>query len=236
MSSAAFDWVSPPRVVDGLAVTVSAESVWRFLTYPEGRTPPERSAGRIADEIAGARPWVQARGVYRIDRPAGAHPLQLPLPEPPITPSNGNNEPVAFALALVTAGPMLEEQIRHRLAADDSVGALILDAVGSAAAEEAADRLTVEILDRLGERGASSASGYSGCRVSPGYGAWPLEAQRVVFQHLPHDEIGVGLLPSLLMVPRKSISFALWFDAEGRPISDLAGCARCPQTGCPQRR
>ena len=39
------------------------------------------------------------------------------------------------------------------------------------------------------------------CRVSPGYGDWPLAAQRLLFDLLPHAAIGVELLPSLMMRP-----------------------------------
>ena len=53
-----------------------------------------------------------------------------------------------------------------------------------------------------------------GCRISPGYGRWPLSAQKALFARLPHETLGVSLNPSMMMTPRKSISFALWLGAK----------------------
>ena len=74
------------------------------------------------------------------------------------------------------------------------------------------------------------------CRISPGYGRWPLTAQTNVFDRLPHEQLGVELLPSLLMVPRKSISFAMWIGAEARPTAGLSGCHHCNLDHCQYRR
>ena len=40
-----------------------------------------------------------------------------------------------------------------------------------------------------------AATGFAGCRVSPGYGDWPLAAQERLFARLPHDAIGVRAPP-----------------------------------------
>jgi hypothetical protein len=116
----------------------------------------------------------------------------------------------------------------------DTVGALLLDAMGSAAVEEAADRLGAIItgVEVPPDYDAPAVS----CRISPGYGLWPLEAQGPLFGHLPHAAIGVTLRPSLLMEPRKSISFAMWLGADARPIAGLSGCDRCLLTTCRYRR
>jgi hypothetical protein len=221
----------PPTVLEGLELSLPPEDVWRFLGYPEGVAPPRGTAERIAAEIETARGWIQAKGAFRID-PAVEQALLDP-PRPP-----GDERPaVALALGLVTAGPVLDEQVRHRLAADDAAGALLLDAVGSAAAEEAADQVCCRLAAAArGDAAPVPGDRFSGCRVSPGYGGWPLEAQTALFRTLPHEAIGVHLLASFLMVPRKSISFALWLDSEGAPLADLSDCARCLNRVCRHRR
>jgi len=120
------------------------------------------------------------------------------------------------------------------LSAGDASGALLLDAIGSAAAEAAADALGSRIAGgaAVGDVGELALSP---CRVSPGYGDWPLSAQEAIFARLPHGELGVRLLPSLLMVPRKSITFALWFDAAGHALGDRRGCSCCPLDRCPRQ-
>lgn len=203
-----------------LDVAVAEQDVRRSLGYPEGRLPAPRTSRRIQELLAAAPAWVRAAGVYRV----------LPAEEAAALGMNGH-EPHGgrqIVLGLVTLGPALDDEIARRLDADDATGALLLEAIGSAGAEQAAERLCALV--------TRARVDLSGCRVSPGYAGWPLEAQRAVFARLPHAVLGVRLLPSLLMVPRKSVSFALRLDARGLPAAGLAGCARCPHVRCLFRR
>jgi len=72
--------------------------------------------------------------------------------------------------------------------------------------------------------------------VSPGYGSWGIHSQKALFDRLPHHRIGVDLLPTMLMTPRKSISFAMWLGADRRPLAGLSGCARCGLVECRYRK
>lgn len=228
-----------PVVVDPLRLSLREEEVWRFLSYPEATEPPALTRARILREIAVARDLIGPRGIYRVDPAAEAARCGLSPPDVGAGRSASRGARAAWTvLGLVTIGARLEEAVRHRLAGADATGALLLDAVGSAAAEEAADRLSDEIVGARAEAGLpdSGSGGFRGRRVSPGYGDWPLAAQSRVFARLPHDAIQVHLLDSLLMVPRKSISFALWLDGDGHPLDDVAGCARCPDRRCRLRR
>jgi len=134
-----------------------------------------------------------------------------------------------LVLGLVTAGDGLERESAELARLGRSAEALLLDAAGSAAAEEAADRLCARV---VGAAPALESPERVACRVSPGYGDWPLAAQPRLFDLLPHAEIGVELLPSLMMRPRKSISFAMWLDADGRPVPGLSGCGYCLLDRC----
>lgn len=80
--------------------------------------------------------------------------------------------------------------------------ALLLQAVGTACAEELCDRLCRELDRELREKG------YSLCpRFSPGYGDLPLSLQREVFSYLGCPaRIGLTLNESLLMSPSKSVT------------------------------
>jgi len=136
-----------------------------------------------------------------------------------------------LVLGLVTAGGGIERRVTELLGRGEAARALLLDAAGSAAAEEAAHRLSVRVVG-----GRTSVGADVGCRVSPGYGRWPLSAQEALFARLPHDAVGVSLNPSMMMVPRKSISFALWIGARGAPRSGLSGCDTCGLAQCRYRR
>lgn len=218
------------------ALTLPREDVLHFLGYPEGREPQPRIAALLADCLHEARSLVQGRAVWTTLPVEEAAEVGLaPLP------ASG------LVIGLVTAGAEIVAAASARMARGEATAALVLDACGSAAAEEAADRSSAAILASIG--GLGGLGGLGGptaaptdraaavsCRISPGYGNWPLAAQPALFARLPHAEIGVHLDPSLLMVPRKSISFALWLGADARPLAGLSGCARCELESCRYRR
>lgn len=206
-----------------LAITIRHPDVLHFLGYPEGRAPGGQLAERLDALLTLARGIARPRGCYRTLPVEAAPDLRL---EP--------MEAERLVIGLVTIGAGIEEQASHLARDGDTVGALLLDAIGSAAVEEAADRLGAVIT------GAEVASDEDApalsCRISPGYGRWPIEAQTALFDYLPHAALGVTLRPSLMMAPRKSISFAMWLGSDARPIAGLSGCDRCLLTTCRYRR
>lgn len=210
-----------------IPVGIARTEVLLFLGYPDGRRPPARIERLLGPSIDEARVRAAGRGVFRVVDPADA-------PNVGLEPMDAS----ALVLGLVTVGGAIEDRASELLAAGEATRALLIDAAGSAAAEEAADRLGGLVAgDRTALVDSSSAVAPSvSCRISPGYGAWPLEAQRPLLARLPAEEVGVALEPSLLMVPRKSISFAMWLGAGARPLAGLAGCARCHLEHCRYRR
>jgi hypothetical protein len=211
-----------------LPVVIRYGDVLHFLGYPSGRRPPKRIEQRIRPLLREARALVEARGAYR----------HLPLADAPqvgleVMPASG------LVIGLVTAGARLEERISELTARGETTDALILDSMGSAAAEEAADRLGACIVNQRPAADAKPDPATSvaslSCRISPGYGRWPLTAQASLFERLPGQALGIKLLPSLLMVPRKSISFAMWMGADARPIAGLSGCENCNLERCQYR-
>ncbi|MBI4705804.1 MAG: hypothetical protein HY744_32320 [Deltaproteobacteria bacterium] len=204
-----------------LSARIERAEVLRLLGYPAGREPPARIARLLEPALDEARALVRARGCYR--RLPGRRAEDLGLR--PV-------EAKGLAVGLVTAGGLIEERARARAASGELARAVLLDAAGSAAAEEAADRLGARIAGAAGTGPCAPAL----CRLSPGYGRWTLAWQPAVFALLPHREIGVSLLPSLLMVPQKSISFAMWLGASGPLGRGRAECARCRLARCRYRR
>jgi cobalamin-dependent methionine synthase I len=109
--------------------------------------------------------------------------------------------------------------------------ALLLDAIGSAAAEAAADALNLALCEVAGARGLFAAP-----RVSPGYGAWDVRFQVKLLALLPAAELGVTLTTGQMMVPRKSVSFAVSFEQEARQgHSPGSRCERCGLERCRHR-
>jgi len=204
-----------------LPVSIHHADVLHFLGYPAGHRPPDRIERRIRPLLEEARELVEARGAYR----------HLPL----AAAADVGLEPMSatgIVIGLVTAGARIEERASEHASRGETTDALLLDAMGSAAAEEAANRLGNRIVDRGRTASVSTVS----CRISPGYGRWPLSAQPSLFERLPHQALGVKLLPSLLMIPRKSISFAMWMGADASAIAGLSGCEQCELERCRYRR
>ena len=224
-------------------VALPRSDVLHFLGYPAGREPQPRIAALLDECLQEARRLVRGRAVWTTLSADEAPEIGLaPLP------ASG------LVIGLATAGAAIVEAASERIARGDSTAALLLDACGSAAAEEAADRASAAIVATLG--GVADSSTEPGlavdaalpaaapdnraaaisCRISPGYGRWSLESQPALFARLPHREIGVHLESTMLMVPRKSVSFAMWLGADARPIAGLSGCARCELESCRYRR
>jgi len=213
--------------VVSLPVTMERDAVLHFLGYPEGQKPFGRIASLLGDMLREARRLVRPRGVFELLPTDRAHDLDL---EPV--------EATRLVAGIVTIGDGIESRSTELLRTGSVTEALLLDAAGSAAAEEAADRLGALIAGESGKESSASLSraSHPSCRMSPGYGKWPITAQRALFDLLPHAAIVVELLPTMLMVPRKSISFAMWLGADARPIAGLSGCGRCELEHCRYRR
>ncbi|MCK4556024.1 MAG: hypothetical protein KAU47_00805 [Candidatus Aminicenantes bacterium] len=116
------------------------------------------------------------------------------------------NDAEKVALCICTIGSDLEEEINRLMGNNEMARALILDSLGSEAAEEAAiqsDRILVEKAREMGL--------WPSKRFSPGYGKWDIREQQYVFQVLPGKDIGVSLTESCMMIPRKSVSFRINF-------------------------
>jgi len=107
----------------------------------------------------------------------------------------------------------------------------ILDALGSVAAEAAADQVNARICQWAAAQGLVATP-----RFSPGYGDWPLEDQRVMFRLLPAEQIGMRLNQACMMIPRKSISFAVTFQKEAAGQKIEHPCERCGLENCPFRK
>jgi hypothetical protein len=206
-----------------LEVSIGRSDVLHFLGYPEGRLPAGRIAPLLDETIREARRLADARGAFKSLPASAASEVGLAAES-----ADG------LVIGLVTAGSGIERRVTELLGEGDHSRALLLDAAGSAAVEEAARRLSVLAVGG-GTRRTRGTIDVS-CRISPGYGAWPLASQKALFALLPHEELGVSLSSSMMMSPRKSVSFALLIGARGLPLSGLSGCKACGLATCRMRR
>ncbi len=135
----------------------------------------------------------------------------------------------AFLFAL-TLGPGVDALIR-RYNLTELPFVPVLQACAAAYTEECADSAQRELESWAAERGL-----YLRPRFSPGYGDFPLEAQKFFFSALDiTKKIGISLTDSFLMVPMKSITAVLGVSADPS-LCHVGKCMTCPADNCPFRK
>jgi hypothetical protein len=132
--------------------------------------------------------------------------------------------------AVCTIGPELEDRVNYLFSQDEYPSALMLDSIGSVAADSVADQINYLICDE-----AARAGLMAGPRLSPGYGTWELREQAKLFSLLPAQSIGIQLTEGYVMIPEKSVSFCVGM---GHKLDIRAAnyrCRHCGQTYCQHR-
>ncbi len=191
----------------------------RYLGYPGGRSARARGIRRLEELWPEALELLAPRGAYALVSGAAAEAAGMPEPADTV------------AVAAVTIGPALEDESARRSASGALLDALVLDAIGSAAAEAAADALNLELCSVARSRHLEAAP-----RVSPGYAGWDTACQPRLLALLPTGELGIELTSGAMMVPRKSVSFAVRFEEPGRLGRHAAArCERCGLVRCRHR-
>jgi hypothetical protein len=132
------------------------------------------------------------------------------------------------ALALCTIGVELENKVSEFNQKGELARAVVLDAIGSVAAENTADFINLQICEWCQKKGWGTSQ-----RFSPGYGNWSLEGQKFIFSLLPAENIKVRLNQSCMMIPIKSVSFAIKIGEEFVGLSKKKICETCNLKNCP---
>ncbi|MFC1920214.1 vitamin B12 dependent-methionine synthase activation domain-containing protein [Chloroflexota bacterium] len=135
---------------------------------------------------------------------------------------------VIFAL---TIGNHLEDMSAYLVENGLVLQATVLDAIGSAAAEQ----LAFYVEDIIGK-----LVGYNGLvisrRFSPGYCDWDVSQQEMVFKALRDEPLDIHLTEEYLMLPRKSISGIIGIGSSNNSIETYNPCKTCQSADCPGRR
>lgn len=122
-------------------------------------------------------------------------------------------------LLVITIGPALDGEVARLSSSGDMTRAFLLNAYGA----EAAEALMEELNRALAREAARNGFALSK-RYSPGYGDWPITAQKDLLGLLQAEKIGIRLTENCLMIPEKSVSAI----AGARPL-DTGGSIDRPQ-------
>jgi len=209
--------------------------VLRYLGYPVGARPAGSVTAAVRELLPRASDSIRARAICRVDRVAEMGATRLDL-------EGGGSFRGAFgqffgqcravALFIATVGPRLDEAAREAFSRGEQVNGLVLDAIGSAAADAAACAVEARIRALAEHHGWAITAPYS-----PGYCGMALHQQQEIFRLLPGREIGVELTPSMGMRPAKSVSALIGLGEPGAVAPYAIPCERCEMTHhCAMRR
>jgi len=134
-------------------------------------------------------------------------------------------------LCLVTIGPGVEKLAEDYDHAGELGRALIANVYGSAAAEAAAEAANNYIRMNIERTGL-----FCSRRFSPGYGGWEVQEQRWLLPRLHGEQLGVTLTAGCMMVPRKSVTFAVSVGTVPAEMRDDNECDHCDLADCRYRR
>lgn len=135
-----------------------------------------------------------------------------------------------IAIGLTTIGSALEEKVASMFANDELAAGLMLDCIGSEAAEGAAQFIDSKIDEHI------SLFNYNRTpRMSPGYGSFEITQQKQLFQLIDSNKVKITLASSSIMIPQKSVSFIIGCGKNVKHYSTLSPCRVCDVRDCQMR-
>jgi hypothetical protein len=181
------------------------------LGYAQGKTALDpKTAALIDEELGVAQKLITGRQTVAFSKIHRLPPDRVEL-EPGLNVQSvkifqlleGCEKAYGFA---VTIGPALEEKRNRYIDAKETTRAVILDAIGSVAADELAELTHRQLAADAAQEGMTATR-----RFSPGYGDWPLTSQQTFLHWLGAAAIGIRLTENCQMLPEKSVSALLGF-------------------------
>ena len=222
-----------PVILTDFDIEISRIEMRRLLGH-RGGTSGERDFGGEAERAAGIQGERIERAVdeaieraRELLRTAGVYVVGTGMD---LRGSTVFQDLERVAYCVCTIGSALEGEVTRLSDEGELLRAVLLDAAGSVAAEAAA-----EYMDRRIQEEAAALGLRTSCRASPGYGDWDIREQAKLFRLVPAERIGVTLSESAMMIPRKSVSFAIHIAERPRRLRSENSCRNCDRTDCPYR-
>jgi hypothetical protein len=221
IEAGSFSAEKSPFLLERLPLDLDPSEVRRYLGNKAGQRLKSNSRfdDLLAQSLQSAGQWLTPKGIFLLaagsDLPGWSLFAQM--------------ERMAFAVC--TIGPALEMEVTRLIAAGNTLQAVVLDAIGSVAAEATATAVEQQIAAEVSSQGLRIS-----CRASPGYGNWDIRSQTALFSLVPAEQIGVRLSETCMMIPRKSVSFACHVAREPVRLRGESSCTDCNQLDCPYSR
>lgn len=197
-------------IKDDFAVKISRQHVLKLLRYDKNKTVLDDSTKRLIETLVRvSRKLIIPKAIYR-DFPIKRINKNAVILEGTNYDLLGKStvhrllNAKKVTLAVCTIGQNLEREIKFQSDHGAMSKAVILDAIGSVAAEFIINEINNTISAKAHVQGYKTTM-----RFSPGYGDWQLKEQKGLLKLLNASSIGISLDKSFLMCPQKSVSAAI---------------------------
>lgn len=185
-------------------VHIRKSFVMRRLGYSKYRPAPNQIVLRVDEAITEARALIEPKIAYVDTKIIGKNPPETKFEDGFSVVSQKISKLLSKCVEACvfagTIGKVLEQELSG-LWDDDAQKALILDSIGSEAAEELA-RTIHKWTSFRARRNRMAVTG----RFSPGYGDFKLEYQPQILEYTGAGEIGMQANQDYLLFPRKSVT------------------------------
>ncbi len=222
--------------VIGMKPLFPKPEVFRLLGGRGGRLGSRLTVRRVNDWTARLGAITSPRLVYTVEPVLELAKSHVRLTNGQIFKSTKLARALRGSEAVVCYVATLGQEIEHEIGLLSNGGKLseayIVDAIGSVGTEQAVESFQSQM--RQGLRGYGKGITL---RFSPGYCDWPIEEQTKVFRVVEAGLIGVRLMDSCLMTPRKSVSgiFGIVPSSMGASLPHNP-CTLCGRHDCVGRR
>ena len=193
-----------PNTVTSVNIVVDKNKVCRRLGYKE-RSPSALVSAVIDSQIEKAHKLIKPVYIYELKAIEHVFNEEVSLGGSLVF----SSKTVSYVLSdcewgaiyIATIGADLEGETARLMKEGEMLEATVLDAIGSTAVIQ----IRLELQDTI--NGIARAKGYRTIvRFSPGYCDWHVSQQKILFQSIDADSIGIRLTESCMMMPVKSIS------------------------------
>ena len=197
------------KIVGDIQYSIDKKAVYSLLGYKKDRTKlPQRMFDRVEKAFQDAENLVEAKGAYIIRRiKKKGEPISLLDSTTSLEGQSAKNllkNSFAVVFMAVTIGSGLENLAGRYIKEKQFENALVLDTIGSEAAEASANALNSYLLT-LARQAKKSLTR----RFSPGYGDLPLFFQEDIFRELSLNGLNIVLDKKFILFPRKTVTAIL---------------------------
>lgn len=225
------------KIIKDIKLNIDEEEVLRYQGYSKKKVKePNQNILQITkEEINRGYGLFKPRGIYSLIKitcftSKGGINLENELvfrfSKSVINQLKGANH---LLVGVVTIGDFLEKKVSELFSQGEYPQALALDAVGTVAVEDFSRGVR-----KLARQDAIEQGFKTSRHFSPGYGGWGVSQQEIIFKSIPADNIGVRLTEGYMMVPQKSLSWAIGVGKEIIIPSEEGNnnCGNCQSKCC----